>query len=114
MNEGGCRAVQASEGGQRIAEIAENEMPGIGDAPRVGRKLAVEGVERPPSGQAPAQMVEGPAVAEAELDHHAGNSANRRRGAIEAGALRGQPSDEAVEPGRRATAGHAEPSRLTA
>src|SRR5579862_1800247 len=54
-------------------------------------------------------MVVGPAIAQPQFEHKAVDAADQLGGAIEAGALRFEPPDEAVEPAH--SAGAAAPTR---
>ena len=68
----------------------------VGDAVGMGRDLAVEDHDLP-FGTEAAQVVVGAAVAQAQLEHRARHAAHQSHGVVEAGALRLQPADDAVQ-----------------
>jgi len=81
---------------QRVHELPEEEVVGIGRSTRVGVHLPVED-EDLARAEALAQMVVGASVAEPELEDRPLGHVARPRGEIDAGALRFQAPDEAVE-----------------
>jgi hypothetical protein len=76
-------------------DIAEDEMPGFGNAVGMSPDFALKH-EDFPAGQALAQMVEGAAVAKAKLEHRPRQGADRLRRQVEAGPLGFQTSNETV------------------
>ena len=73
--------------------------------PKGRRELAVEHVDVA-AGQALAQMVVGPPVAEAELEDRARRQRARPRRPVETGALGLEAADEGIEPAHRARPPH--------
>ncbi len=96
MNEHSLGPAFVGEGGQRVVEIAEPYMGGIGDRSRVRRDFAIKhkNIAR---GEALAQMVKGPAIAEPKLEDDAGAFADQRCGVIKTGTLRRNTTNKRVE-----------------
>ena len=77
----------AAERRQGLTDVANDQMPVIGQTVRVRRWLPLEH-EDLATGVQLAQMIVGPAVAEAELEDRAGEPVDPCRGRVEAGPLR--------------------------
>lgn len=68
MKQNRAAAMRGGEGRQRLRHVAEHQRLGRRQRTRIGPGLAIEGVDRTLR-QGLAQMVVGPAIAEAEFKH---------------------------------------------
>lgn len=96
VSHGGTRRQPRREGRQRRLEITHDQMRGIGHAfgMRVGTPLEDEDF---PVTQTVAQMVEGPTIAEPELQHRPRQVRDQIDSMIQAGTLSLEAANEAVE-----------------
>src|SRR5690606_38279010 len=96
MRESGRGAEPPRERGQRFLDFAEHQEFRRGAL--LGRRvvLAVEAIDRA-AGQYAAEMIVGAALAEADLEHGAGNGGDQARGLGEIGALGDEARGEALE-----------------
>src|SRR5205807_5083047 len=97
MGERHLAAEPGTQDRQGVAHIAEDQPLRGRHAIGMGRDGAFADIDLAP-GEQRAQVVVGAAVAEAEFEHHPVESADQPGGMVEAGALRLEPADEAVEP----------------
>ena len=102
MGEGHGGTDACTRPAQGLGQLTQDQVGRVGDVSGGGMQGAIEDEDLALRQQAP-QVIVGAALAEAELEHRAGEAGHQRRRVPEAGPLGRQPVDHAVEgasPGR--------------